>query len=148
VALTVTPAGLVSAPAQVVVGADHLEAEVPVVVLPGQMGDATVTAQLGSQSVNATLHVRTVSILLSEVAVQGPAGASDEFVELYNPTPGPIDVAGWKVQYKSVTGATYATKAVLPAGATVAPHGYYLVAGAGYAGPPAPDFAAPGPMGF
>jgi hypothetical protein len=81
------------------------------------------------------------------VAVQGPAGASDEFVELYNPTDQEVDITGWKMQYKSATGDNYTGNFTISAAAgsttvKIAPHGYFLLGHNNYApgaGEPAPD---------
>jgi predicted extracellular nuclease len=53
----------------------------------------------------------------------GNAGATylHDFVELVNTSTGPVDLAGWSVQYAAATGATYQVTAlslVLPAGAS------------------------------
>lgn len=62
-----------------------------------------VTAALGSaQSKEFGVVPRVV---ISEVAGGSAANASDEFVELYNPNDVPVDVTGYRIQYKSATGA-------------------------------------------
>ena len=37
-------------------------------------------------------------IVISEFRTRGPAGANDEFVELYNNSDSPIDLSGWKIR--------------------------------------------------
>ena len=37
------------------------------------------------------------------MATRGSASASDEFIELYNPASQPVDISGWKLQYKTDT---------------------------------------------
>ncbi len=41
-------------------------------------------------------------IVISEIQTQGGGGsaASDEFIELYNRAPGPVDLSTWSIQYK------------------------------------------------
>ena len=39
------------------------------------------------------------NLIISEIAVQGSNGASDEFIEIYNPTDSPINLSGWSLQY-------------------------------------------------
>ncbi len=86
-------------------------------------------------------------IVLSELAAAGPNGSDDEFVELYNGSAQDVPVSGWLLQYRA-TGATstFGTIALLPAGAVVPSHGFYLISSgttlaASYAGP-TPDFEA------
>jgi hypothetical protein len=81
-------------------------------------------------------------VVISELAAAGPNGAGDEFVELYNGGPTVIALGGWKLQYRSSAGASYSAIDTIPAGDTIAPHGYYLLASGtatGYAGTPAAD---------
>jgi predicted extracellular nuclease len=72
----------------------------------------------------------------------GNAGATytNDFIELRNLGPAPVDVTGWSVQYASAAGTTW-TPTVLSG--SVAPGGFYLVqeaAGAGGTTPlPTPD---------
>ncbi len=82
-------------------------------------------------------------VVISELAAAGPNGAGDELVELYNGGPAPVSIAGWKLQYRSATGATYSsTVATVPAGRTIPARGYYLIASgspSGYLGGIAAD---------
>jgi hypothetical protein len=84
-------------------------------------------------------------IVISELAAAGPNGAGDELIELYNGAPAAVAVGGWKLQYRSATGATYSsTLATIPAGKTIPAHGFYLVASGtdgGYLGSLAPDLS-------
>ncbi|HYI00759.1 amidohydrolase family protein [Hyalangium sp.] len=96
--------------------------------------------------ISVTLASIASHLVISEVAVQGPGGANDEFVELYNPTNQDIDITNWKLQYKSVSGATYSGNfniATTPSTTiTIKAHGYFLLAQGGYspgAGEPAAD---------
>ncbi|MGE6760617.1 lamin tail domain-containing protein [Corallococcus interemptor] len=81
----------------------------------------------------------TNHVVISEFASKGPGSTpsnpnhNDEFIELYNPTNAAVNLSGWKIQYKSDTGTSYANLVVLGT-ATIAAHGYYLIAGPGYTG--------------
>ncbi|MFC7495117.1 MULTISPECIES: putative Ig domain-containing protein [unclassified Nocardioides] len=78
-------------------------------------------------------------LVINEISGGNGTGtaATDEYVELYNPTDATITFTG-TVQYKSATGATYAVSS--PVFTAVVPtHGYYLVAGVNYSGAAAPD---------
>ncbi len=88
-----------------------------------------------------TLTIDTIAehVVISEVAVAGPSGASDEFVELYNPTSQDVDLSGWKLQYKSATGTTYSTPVTISAGKIIPAHGFFLIAFSTATGIPTPD---------
>jgi hypothetical protein len=73
-------------------------------------------------------------IVISELAAAGAGGASDEFVELYNGGPSAVDVAGWKLMYRSSTGATYSLIDTIPAGVTIPSHHFYLMGSGGASG--------------
>lgn len=79
-------------------------------------------------------------IVLSEVATGGPGGGTDEFVELYNTTSGPIDLGGVELRYASSSGSESA-RVTIPAGTVIPAHGFLLLAASGYTGSPAPDVA-------
>ncbi len=84
-------------------------------------------------------------VVISELETRG-ATAYDEFVELYNPTDNAIDLAGWRMQYKSATGTTYSDKVTMSSGAVIPAHGFFLIAASSgnYTGSTTPDvlFAA------
>jgi len=66
------------------------------------------------------------------------AGASDDVVEIFNPTAAPIALAGTSIQYLAANG-NFGFRVNLGAGASVPARGWYLVAANGYAGPPVRD---------
>ena len=57
----------------------------------------------------------------------GGASASDEFIELYNPTSATLPLEGLEVVYVTSTGATVTRKAAWAAGATGLPSGAHLL---------------------
>lgn len=144
IALSVMPGtGFGTVPATVTVPANQVSASFNLTLDPAAMGNGTVSATLGADTVTSMVSVQLVNthhLVLSEIGVKGPAGASDEFVELYNPTSVPIDISQWKIQYKSATGGFYADKVTLPINTVVAPRSYYLVAGSGYTGTVTADY--------
>ena len=78
---------------------------------------------------NADVSVPSASVdhlLISEV-VTGGTGASDEFVELYNPTSGARSVEGLELVYVTATGATITRKATWPIGTLPIPVGGHLL---------------------
>lgn len=63
--------------------------------------------------------------VISQLQVAGTS-ATDEWVELYNPTSNAIDLSPYSLQYKSATGSTFQKKN-FSNDATIAAHGYYLI---------------------
>jgi endonuclease G len=104
----------------------------------GFSGTATFTARL-SDNVNPIV-TRTVNITvtaappppLDHLVISqiygggGNAGATlrNDYVELFNPTTGPIDTGGWTIQYGAATGSTWQ---IQPLGGVILPGEYYLV---------------------
>jgi large repetitive protein len=152
VQVSLTPAmGFATAPTAVMVPADAVTASFDVTLAAMATGSATVTVSVGplmrSAMLTAQLRPTASDVLLSEFAVLGAAGASDEFVELYNPTAGAIDISGWRVQYKSATGTTWQTTVTVPGNTSLASGRYFCLTSMGYMGP-AGDFASPTAFSF
>jgi predicted extracellular nuclease len=82
-------------------------------------------------------------VVISEIyGGGGNSGATftNDFIELYNPTPVPVSLAGWSVQYASATGSSWQKTDL---NGTMPAYGFFLVHGAAGAGGttalPAPD---------
>ena len=78
-------------------------------------------------------------VVISELAAAGANGPGDEFVELYNGGPVAVGLGGWKIQYRSAAGTSYQAIDTIPAGTTIGPKGFYLLASGtagGYLGTP------------
>jgi hypothetical protein len=81
----------------------------------------------------------TDHLVISQIKSRGAAGASDEFVELYNPTNADVTLdSTWTLDAKTVGNVSYTTRwkgdgGVIPA------HGHYLVVGSAYVGAVAGD---------
>lgn len=52
-------------------------------------------------------------VIIAKLSPQSAISASEEFIELYNAGDATANVAGWRVQYKSATGKSWSTKAVI-----------------------------------
>src|SRR5215204_491366 len=48
----------------------------------------------------------STTLVISEFRTRGPNGAYDEFVELFNFSPNPVNIGGWRVSGSSNTGTT------------------------------------------
>ncbi|MGB8954637.1 MAG: CehA/McbA family metallohydrolase, partial [Tumebacillaceae bacterium] len=71
-------------------------------------------------------------VVISQIYPGGGNASSsykNDFIELYNPTDAPQDLAGWSVQYASAA-AAFSASAVTPLSGTIAPHSYFLIQGA------------------
>ncbi|CAN5422278.1 hypothetical protein BH10ACT4_BH10ACT4_14160 [soil metagenome] len=70
-------------------------------------------------------------VVINEVYLSGgSAGAaySNKFIELYNPGPAAVSLAGWSLQYRPAT-STAAASGVVALSGSIAPAGYFLVQG-------------------
>lgn len=77
-------------------------------------------------------------IVISEVEVGKTGAATDEFVELYNPTQSDINIDTWKLKRKTQTGAE--SDLVSTISGTIKSHGYFLfVPQTGYTGSASAD---------
>jgi lamin tail-like protein len=80
-----------------------------------------------------TSPASTAGVVISEFRTRGPNGASDEFIEIYNPTSTAVDISGWKINASNNAGAAD-TRAIIPASTLLRSGQYYLVANNGYTG--------------
>jgi non-reducing end alpha-L-arabinofuranosidase len=84
-------------------------------------------------------RVRSVEpVTLNEVRFASGGSATDQFIELYNAGPGPVDISGWRL-VDTRTWSAPVTLTIIPAGATIAPSSHYLLglANSGLAAPAA-----------
>ena len=78
-------------------------------------------------------------LVLSEIRSRGLGGASDDFVELYNPTAAPVTLdSEWKLEVRSASAASYSTR-FTGSGQVLPAHGHLLLNGSAYAGAAAGD---------
>ncbi len=132
VALSLSPSGFGTIPADVTVPQDALEATFTLTVDPAAMGSGTVTATLGTETRSVTLasaaQCLPTQVVISQVYGGGGNGGalfSHDFVELHNRSTQAVSIGGWSVQYASATGATW-TPSVIPSGVTLQPGQYFL----------------------
>jgi hypothetical protein len=89
---------------------DHAVALAP----PGDASASTALVEVGGH------------LVVSEV-MTGGASASDEFIELYNPSSTSLPLEGLEVVYVTASGATVTRKASWPTGAAAVPPGSHLL---------------------
>src|SRR5512146_948661 len=112
---------------------------------------AALAVALALPIVAAPASAAANHVVISEFATRGPSSAFDEFFELYNPTDNPVSIGGWHLQYKSSSGTLWSDRAILPGGAQIAAHGYYLIASQAYVGVVTADYTSglwPGTTGI
>jgi len=66
-------------------------------------------------------------LLISEFRTRGPSGASDEFVEIYNPTTSTLTIGGLKIRASNASG-TINDRVTITSGTTLGPGCRYLLA--------------------
>jgi len=107
---------------------------------PSSTGGATTTSTgtggTGGTTTSSTSSTPTCPIthlLFSEIRTRGPSGASDEFIELYNPTDAPITLDGhWTIDAQTLgTGYQYTTHWT-GQGLPIPAHGHYLIVGSAF----------------
>ncbi|WP_345306171.1 lamin tail domain-containing protein [Candidatus Villigracilis saccharophilus] len=93
----------------------------------------TATA-LHTPSPTATLPSTPIPpnhILISEFRTRGPSGASDELIEIFNPTGNTIDISGWLIRKSSLCGAATSTLLTVASGVQLSPGQHFLAAPSG-----------------
>jgi hypothetical protein len=83
----------------------------------------------------ASLSAVSTTIVISEFRVRGPSGGSDEFVELYNASPGPVNIGGWKLKGSNNAGTT-SVRATVPLNVIVPRGCHYLFTNSSSSGGP------------
>ena len=101
---------------------------------PTQIGTPTFTATTSATSTpSAPLHV-----VISEFRSQGPFGADDEFIELYNPTGAAVNIGGWIIKRSSPCGTSSYTLFSITSG-TILQAGQHFLAATTASHIPSPD---------
>jgi uncharacterized protein (TIGR03437 family) len=119
------------------------------------LGQVTITASAQSVSGTATLNVTAPTVVINEVLADPPDGVpdgdanhdgvrdsgDDEFVELVNSTGAAINIAGWTIKTRPLTGSTTETTRHTFASGTTLPAGDAIVVfGGGIIDPTNPAF--------
>ena len=104
----------------------------------GQAGAAVITASQGSAAparLTVTVTPEQCHPVINELQTASPASPDDEWVELYNPCSGVIDVADWTLNYRSAIDIDASDSVLLVTVAgRLAPGEIRLFAGPAYGG--------------
>lgn len=116
-------------------------------------GSTTITATVGTASAHAQLNVAPRTLVVNEVLADPPdgvagdanrdgtrGGSDDEFVELVNGSPETLDVSGWSIRTRSLTGASETTRHVFALGTNIPAGDALVVFGGGAFDPHDPAF--------
>jgi uncharacterized protein (TIGR03437 family) len=95
-------------------------------------GEIRASASNGTTTVTTSPATLTVEpgagqLLISEFRTRGPSGASDEFVEIYNPMTSTLTIGGLKVRASNASG-TISDRVTITPGTTLGPGCHYLLA--------------------
>ncbi len=108
----------------------------------GQGTTASTTSATSATGTGGSAPLCPVQhLLISQVRTRGSKGASDEFVELYNPMGQDVVLDDtWSIvdSTANATGSAYAQR-WKGTGKTIRARGHFLIAGTGYVQAPAPD---------
>jgi hypothetical protein len=88
-------------------------------------------AECSSEAIPKCVFPPGQHLLITEVYVGVPGDASDDWVEVHNPTNKAVDLGDYMLQKRAVYEedvSGWILLAALPKGVTIAPHGYFLVA--------------------
>ncbi|NID13909.1 lamin tail domain-containing protein [Luteibacter yeojuensis] len=89
----------------------------------------------------AVSSLQAANLSITQFRVRGPSGGNDEFVEVQNTGTAALDVSGYKLNASNASGTT-GTRLTFPAGTSVAPGCFLLLANgasSGYSGSVTPD---------
>jgi hypothetical protein len=105
-----------------------------ITLLFGLLSGFALPALVDQDAKAAPLLQAATDVVISEFRTRGPNGASDEFVEIYNPTSSIISIGSWQLRVLTGTGSE-ATRATIPSGINLSPGQHYLIANSsGYSG--------------
>ena len=88
---------------------------------------------IGSDGGTALTLCDLHKLRINEVSTGASDGATDEFIELYNPCAAAVGLSGGKLVYRAASSGSDNFTLCAFASQTIAAHGYFVVANSGYA---------------
>jgi uncharacterized repeat protein (TIGR01451 family) len=113
-----------------------------IALLTGLLGGMLAPTLVDESVSAAPMAQAATNVVISEFRTRGPSlinAATDEFIEIYNPTNSTISIAGLKLRRSSACGFTLNDIYTFPSGVNLLPGQYYLVASQNYTGSVIPD---------
>lgn len=86
----------------------------------------------------APVKLLTEDIVIGEFRTRGPAGPTDQFVDLFNPSAGTVNLNGWYIKTSNYLGVT-TNIYTFSSSVLLAPGKHYLIANSGYSASLVPD---------
>ncbi len=105
----------------------------------GTGGSGTGAASSGGAAGTGGTSPCADHLLITEVRTRGSAGATDDFVEIFNPTSASVDLAGWKLLSIAPTAIDTERTKWLGMTEVLGPGEHLLVAGMGFDDGATPD---------
>lgn len=100
-----------------------------------QISENTTQTEPPPQNVSPLPAIQLNPVLVSEVMAGTEAnGVEDEFVELYNPSDNPINLLGWSLKKKTVSGKEYNLVSTGSFSGTIPAKGFFLITHKNYKG--------------
>lgn len=101
----------------------------------GSAGQSGASGQAGSGGIQGTGGSSNPDchLVINEIQTASSSGASDEFVELFNPCSSAVDLSGSKLIYRSATGSSDITLLELTS-LSIASQGYVVIGGSAFSG--------------
>lgn len=93
---------------------------------PTPTPSATSTLTPTSTRTATVTPVAPSHLVISEFRTRGPNGGNDEFVEIFNPSGGAVDISGWKIQRSSGCGSYVTTLLTINNGVILQPGQHFL----------------------
>jgi hypothetical protein len=113
-------------PASVTIGANQQSATFSYTA--GTSNDTITASVTGATPGTCAVTIGVSHLVISEFAGKSSTCATDEYVEIYNPSSDVVTLGGYAIRYRSSAGTSFVKLFAFPSTATIQPHGFYLVA--------------------
>jgi hypothetical protein len=94
-----------------------------------------LSSQIAVAQTGSVVDAESASIVISAVQITGGVGkTSEDFIELYNASPAPVDLNGFRLVKRTATASTDASLKAWSSETIIQPHHFYLWANSSFAG--------------